>query len=78
VTFGFYTKKKPTIQLLVNGEPCVSAVNSNTGVVYHSTSSSSITGITLKDFLSLPSQSRLSISFSGDGAAEGFLALKKL
>ena len=27
VTFGFYARKKPTVQFLVNGEPILSAVN---------------------------------------------------
>ncbi len=36
VCFGFYSTKKPTIQLLLNGEPLLSAVNSNSYVVHHS------------------------------------------
>lgn len=28
VSFGFFTRKKPSVQLLVNGEPVLSAVNS--------------------------------------------------
>ena len=27
ISFGFFAKKKPTVQLLVNGEPIISAVN---------------------------------------------------
>jgi len=29
VTFGFFAKKKPTVQLMVNGEPIMSAVNTS-------------------------------------------------
>ena len=36
VVFGFFAKKKPTVQLLVNGEPVLSAVNSASYVVHHS------------------------------------------
>ncbi|KAL3897007.1 MAG: hypothetical protein SGPRY_013144 [Prymnesium sp.] len=28
VTFGFFTRKKPAVQLLINGEPVISAINS--------------------------------------------------
>lgn len=33
---GFYSKKKPTVQLIVNGITILSAVNSNSYVVHHS------------------------------------------
>lgn len=33
---GFYAKKKPTIQIIVNGQAIVSAVNSNSYVLHHS------------------------------------------
>lgn len=33
---GFYGKKKPTVQLIVNGAAILSAVNSNSYVVHHS------------------------------------------
>lgn len=33
---GFYADKKPTVQFLVNGEPVLSAVNSASYVVHHS------------------------------------------
>ena len=36
VTFGFFTRKKPQVQLLVNGEPVLSAVNSASYAVHHS------------------------------------------
>ena len=36
VSFGFYTRKKPSVQLLVNGEPVLSAVNSASYAVHHS------------------------------------------
>jgi len=37
VNFGFYAETKPTIQLLVNGEPILSAVNSSSYVIHHTT-----------------------------------------
>lgn len=87
ITIGFYADKKPTVQLLLNGEPILSAVNSASYVVHHSSgrlknvgkhSSGNITGLTLIDFLCIPERSRLSISFSGEDGSEGFLGLKKL
>jgi hypothetical protein len=36
INLGFYAEKKPTVQLLVNGEPILSAVNSASYVIHHS------------------------------------------
>ena len=33
---GFYSKKKPTFQLIVNGQTIVSAVNTSSYVIHHS------------------------------------------
>ncbi len=33
---GFYSKKKPTVQLIVNGQTIISAVNSSSYVIHHS------------------------------------------
>lgn len=35
LTMGFYSNKKPTVQVLVNGEPIMSAVNSANYVIHH-------------------------------------------
>lgn len=94
VIFGFFARKKPTVQLLVNGEPVLSAVNSASYVVHHSSgqikntgkhSAGNVTGkrglllgLTLIDFIALPARARLSISYGGEPGAEGFLGLKKL
>ncbi len=94
ITFGFYSSKKPTVQVLVNGETILSAVNSSSYVIHHSSgkfkggavsagkSSShtygNLTGLTLIDFIALPAKARVSISYSGEGGAEGFFGLRKL
>ena len=36
ITMGFFTKKKPSVQLLINGEVVLSAVNSASYVIHHS------------------------------------------
>ena len=87
ITFGFYSAKKPTVQLLVNGEAVLSAVNSASYVIHHSSgklkglgkhSAGNLAGLTLIDFVALPARARISISYSGDLGAEGFLGLRKL
>jgi hypothetical protein len=87
ISLGFYCNKKPTVQLLINGEPVLSAVNSASYVIHHSSgklknvgkhSSGNITGLTLIDFIAIPERARLSISYSGEEGAEGFMGLKKL
>ena len=87
ITFGFFSNKKPTVQLLVNGEAVLSAVNSSSYVIHHSSgklkslgkhSSGHVTGLTLVDFVALPARARISLSYSGENGAEGFLGLRKL
>ena len=86
ITFGFYCKKKPTVQLLVNGETILSAVNNASYVIHHSSgrlkgansSSGTIAGLTLIDFIALPPRAKISLSYNGERKCEGFLALKKL
>mmetsp|Transcript_27001 Transcript_27001/g.45303 ORF Transcript_27001/g.45303 Transcript_27001/m.45303 type:complete len:665 (-) Transcript_27001:189-2183(-) len=86
VTFGFYARRKPTVQMLVNGEPVLSAMNSTSYAVHHSSGrltsierhpAGNITGLTLIDFLALPPKARLAITYSGD-EGEGFFSLRKL
>lgn len=36
ISMGFYADKKPTVQILINGEPIMSAVNSGSSVIHHS------------------------------------------
>ena len=60
IELGFYAKKKPKIQILVNGQTVISAVNNNSYVLHHSSgklkdiSNSEISGLTFYDFLTLP------------------------
>lgn len=87
VTFGFFTHRKPTIQLLINGEPVLAAINSSSYVVHHSSGrmtsigrhpAGNVTGLTLIDFLALPPRARVAITYSGEETGEGFISLKKL
>ena len=87
VTFGFFTRKKPSVQLLVNGEPVLSAVNSASYAVHHSSGrlaavgphpAGNVTGLTLIDYIALPPKARVSCSYQGEEGGEGFLGLRKL
>lgn len=56
---GFYARKKPVVQIVIDGKTVVSAVNNNSYVLHHSSGKlkdvdqSDITGLTYIDFLSL-------------------------
>ena len=87
VKMGFYADKKPMIQILINGEVMISAINSNSYVIHQSpggrmkgtgkASFGNVTGLTLVDFILLPDNAKLSISYTGETGI-GFLGLKKL
>ncbi len=89
LSFGFYSKKQPTIQVHLNGEPLMSVnksqfVSDSTGkenkqiqnIGKHS--AGNVTGLTMLDFVALPARARISLTFSGEGHGEGFFSLRKL
>ncbi|TPX56339.1 hypothetical protein SpCBS45565_g08432 [Spizellomyces sp. 'palustris'] len=91
ITFAFFTKAKPSVQLVVNGESVLSAINSPSYVVHHSSGfvvdgdgriePGTVTGISLLDFLALPPKSTLSVHYHGGKKGmlgHGFLGLRKL
>ena len=87
VTFGFFTRKKPAVQLLVNGDPVLAAVNSASYVLHHSSGrltsvgrhpAGNVTGLTLIDFIALPPKAKIAVTSAGERGGEGFLSLKKL
>ncbi|GIQ90330.1 hypothetical protein KIPB_013082 [Kipferlia bialata] len=83
VSFGFFGKRRPTIQLVVNGDPVLSAVTAVGPTVYHpprSRDAVGVTGQTCRDYLSLPAGARVQLSFSNGEAStsQGFINLKKL
>jgi hypothetical protein len=80
LTLGFFSSKKPTVQVLVNGETILSCVNSASYVIHHGSGKLSnggknlaggnLTGLTLVDFLALPARARIQISYAGSGKSE--------
>lgn len=86
-TLGVYTRKKPTVAILVNGEAVLSAIHSSSYAVHHSSGrlvsvsghpDGAISGVTLIDFLALPANCRIAVSYRGEPGAEGFVGLRKL
>jgi len=86
INFGFYARKKPSVELLVNGKVVTSAVNTASYVLHHSSGRLKsknphpdlhITGLTLIDFLALPPGAKMTLTYNGE-VGEGFLGLRKL
>jgi hypothetical protein len=83
VEMGFYAKKKPSIQVIVNGKVIVSAVNSSSYVVHHSSgklkdiANSEVAGLTYLDFFTLQENSRLAIAYTGE-PGHGFFCIQRL
>ena len=80
ISLGFFCQKKPTVQVLVNGETILTAVNSASFVIHHSSGkltnggrgvNGPLTGLTLIDYVSLPARARLSISYAGPNGGKG-------
>ena len=74
ITLGFFCAKKPTVQVLVNGETILTAVNSASFVIHHGSGklanggrqvTGNMTGLTLLDFIALPARARITISYAG-------------
>ena len=87
VSSSFFSEVKPTIQLLVNGSPVLSAVNSSSYVLHHSSGrlaalddhpDGPVTGLTLIDFISVPANAVLAVAYRGDEPGQGFIELRKL
>uniref|UniRef100_A0A061SEB4 Uncharacterized protein n=1 Tax=Tetraselmis sp. GSL018 TaxID=582737 RepID=A0A061SEB4_9CHLO len=87
VMLGFFSNRKPTVQLHVNGEPVLAAVSTSESVLNRSTghlatlgryASGNTAGLSLVDFLLLPQRAKITVTYSGDEAGEGFISLKRL
>jgi hypothetical protein len=73
VTWGFYSKKKPSVELLVNSEPVLSTL-----VRKATSANSKVSGQTCIDFLTLPAKARIAVTVTSPTPCEGFLSLRKL
>ena len=77
IDFAVFSRKRPSVELLVNGE-AVLIEFSNQGKTWGRHSDGNIIGACAVEFLSLPKRARVSMTYSGESGAEGFLSLKKL
>ncbi|KRW98756.1 hypothetical protein PPERSA_03891 [Pseudocohnilembus persalinus] len=80
ILLGFFSAKKPSIQILVNGEPIISAAQRQDSSRFkeHKHSQGQLTGINIREVIILPQRARVSIIYNGDYNAEGFMQLKRL
>mmetsp|Transcript_9537 Transcript_9537/g.18538 ORF Transcript_9537/g.18538 Transcript_9537/m.18538 type:complete len:707 (+) Transcript_9537:1664-3784(+) len=76
VFWGFFSKKPPNLQLVVNGEPVF--IDSSTSRNHLRHSAGNVAGVGKSEFLALPTRARVSILYESDEVGEGFLGLKKL
>ena len=85
LNFGFFSEKKPNIQVLVNGVIIINSQNNsfsanNNALTYRKNSEynyENITGLSVIEFIKLQKQSKLSVCYNG-GIGTGFIGLKKL
>ena len=87
INLCFFARKKPVLQLLVNGEAVIESNNVSSyiahrasgswvGVGRHSTGQ--VTGLSLVEFLSLPPRAKVSVTYQGEEGVQGFLGLRKI
>ena len=86
LNFGFFSEKKPNIQILVNGEIIINSQNNSLSVINNNALTyiknndknyENITGLSFIEFLNLQKKSKLSVCYNG-GIGTGFIGLKKL
>lgn len=78
IMLGFFTSAKPSVHLYVNGEPTINLDSLRSSKTFRRHSAGNVVGMTLIDFIALPAQASISLTFSGEAEAEGFLSLRKL
>ena len=81
VSLGFYSNKKPNVQIIVNNEMIISANNSNNNGNKNNGNSNrklkKMTGLSLIDFIILQDNSNIAVTYIGEEGF-GFIGLKKL
>ena len=84
VSLGFYSNKKPNVQIIINNEMIISANNSNNynnnGNKNNGNSNRKLkkmTGLSLIDFIILQDNSNIAVTYIGEEGF-GFIGLKKL
>ena len=92
LSFGFYSKRSPVVNILVNNEIAITiganssnssigggaASNRNAITTVGRHSAGNICGLTINEYVALPARARVSISFEGETLGEGFFQMRKL
>ena len=83
VSLGFYSNKKPTVQIIVNSEMAITAnsnninTNGNKNNNVNNKKTKKMTGLSLIDFIILQDNSKIAVTYNGEEGF-GFIGLKKL
>jgi hypothetical protein len=83
VRTSFFTSHSPCVQIMVNGEPVITATESASGklrpvVCRGRHSAGNVTGLSISEFLALPARAQICVTYDGTDSAQGFLQLRKL
>ena len=76
LNIGLYSDKKPSIQVLVNGEIIINS-QKNKKLIGKNEESNDIIGLSIIEFVMMKKESKISVLFYG-GKGSGFIGLKKL
>ena len=79
LNLGFYSEKRPSIQVVVNGEIIINSQNNimNKKLIGKNTDKNNSIGLSIIEFILIKKQSKISILFYGTKGT-GFMGLKKL
>ena len=80
LNLGFYSEKRPSIQVVVNGEIIINSQNNNVvnkKIMEKSGDVNSLKALSIIEFIRVKKESKISVIFYG-GKGSGFIGLKKL
>lgn len=77
VAYGVFARKKPNIEVLVNGQAIFIEFNC-AGKNWGRHNDGNVVAASVIDFVTLPARAKISMTYSGEPGAEGFIALRKL
>ena len=80
LNLGFYSEKRPSIQVVVNGEIIINSQNNNVvnkQIMGKSGDVNSLKAVSIIEFIMVKKESKISVIFYG-GKGSGFIGLKKL
>lgn len=82
ISFGFFSAKKPMVQILLNDEAIIGATRKKRtpefGEYEVKHASGSVVGLTCVDFVIVPPRGKISVLYEGSRKSEGFIWFKKI